>query len=51
MIYHKQKHTNSDFVKIGKEFHRWVRDESRALWMKLAKCIKWRYGLWDPDTL
>ena len=25
------KNANSDFVKIGKEFHRWVRDENKAI--------------------
>ena len=25
------KNSNSDFVKIGKEFHRWVRDENKTL--------------------
>ncbi len=28
------KNTSSDFVKIGKEFHRWVRDEEKSLGLK-----------------
>ena len=31
------KNANSDFVKIGKEFHRWVRDDSSALGLNTSK--------------
>lgn len=31
------KNSNSDFVKIGKEFHRWVRDDSEKLGLKKSK--------------